>query len=349
MSDLFTPWVLDLFAGPGGWDQGARDAGLDLSIFGVDNSPAACATARAAGYNRALADAMTLNLTRFDACVGLIASPPCPTWSAAGRHSAKSDAGLVGDTVTAIGAWVPDEYGDPARWSDVEWPEIVGMCRTADPRTALFAAAMWAATRLPRLEWIAMEQVPAARELFDDMAIELESIGWSTEVATICASDLGLPVRRKRVYLTARYGGPTPLVDWTPGPRVTAAQALGWPPGHRMVARPGTGGGKRQTFSTDGPSWALTRSARSWKRDDGVPLTAAQAGRLQGFPLDYPWTGTKAEQFLQIADVVLPPIAGRVLTAVTQNGRKQWDGHENRPVRPGHDSSDKWRIGYPAA
>lgn len=317
MSDLFTPWALDLFAGPGGWDQGARDAGLDLDIIGIDNDAAACATARAAGHTRIHADAMSLALTRFEHCVGLIASPPCPTWSAAGRHSARDDMGLVGDTVTAIGAWQPDEYGDPARWSEITWPEIVAMCRTADPRTALFAAAMWAATRLPNLEWIAMEQVPAARPLFDDMAIELESIGWSTEVTGVCASDLGLPVRRKRVYLTARHGGPTPLVDWTPGPTTTAAQALGWPAGHHMIARPGTAGGRRQTFPLDGPAWALTRSARTWKRDDGHPLSPSAAGALQGFPRTYPWRGTKQQIFLQIADVVLPPIASRILTALT--------------------------------
>lgn len=37
---------------------------------------------------------------------------------------------------------------------------------------------------------------------------------------------------------------------------------------------------------------------------------------LQGFDADYPWNGSRTKQFLQIADVVLPEVAARVLAAV---------------------------------
>lgn len=46
-------------------------------------------------------------------------------------------------------------------------------------------------------------------------------------------------------------------------------------------------------------------------------MIPAAAGALQGFPRTYPWRGTKQQIFLQIADVVLPPIASRILTALT--------------------------------
>lgn len=314
--------VLDLFAGPGGWDQGARDAGLDLDITGVELDPHACATARAAGHTRLQADAHTLDLAEWAHARGLIASPPCPTWSAAGRRSALADLDRVLDTMTGIGWWEPGPDGEPAAWAPVAWADIaaeVGQC--ADPRTGLFAIAAWAALRLPALDWVVMEQVPAAEPLFEDIAVELASIGWSADTHVVDATALGMPVRRRRVYLVAwRPGWPGAHPDLQtpiPGPSTMAA-ALGWPAGHRVITRGNRAAGGGNAFSADGPSWALTGSARSWARDDGHRLTIAEASRLHGFPADYPWSGSRTRRFLQVADVVLPPIAARILTAVAR-------------------------------
>ena len=318
---LDTVPVLDLFAGPGGWDQGARDAALPLDITGVDTDEAACDTARAAGHARIQADAHTLDLTRFAHCRGLIASPPCPTWSAAGRRSSVADLDHVLDMVTAIGWWEPDDDGEPAAWSPVTWAEVTAWANAfADARTGLFAIAAWAALRMPRLDWVLMEQVPTAEPLFDDIATELTSIGFNAETYTVCASDLGMPIRRRRCYLVATAPGyPPAYPDFTTpvsGPS-TMADALGWPAGHQIITRGNRQGGGGNAFSADGPSWALTGSARSWVRDDGRRLTLSEASRLHGFPPDYPWAGSRTRAFLQVADVVLPPIAARLLTAVT--------------------------------
>lgn len=164
-----------------------------------------------------------------------------------------------------------------------------------------------------------MEQVPAGLPLFDDMAAELMAQGWGAEALLIDARALGLPVRRTRAFLLARRDGRTPKVDLSPvvgGPRSFAA-VVGWPAGHQVRTRNGRRAGGGNLFSADGPSWSLTGSTRTWERNaDKVQLTAAQAGMLQGFDADYPWSGSRTKQFLQIADVVLPEVAARVLAAV---------------------------------
>ena len=58
---------------------------------------------------------------------------------------------------------------------------------------------------------------------------------------------------------------------------------------------------------------ASPKRRASWVRDDGHRLTPSEAGILNGFPADYPWQDPRSKQFLQIADVVAPPVATAVL------------------------------------
>lgn len=52
--------IIDLFAGPGGWDQGLRMLGR-TDVVGIEWEKWACATARAAGHRRAQADVAALD------------------------------------------------------------------------------------------------------------------------------------------------------------------------------------------------------------------------------------------------------------------------------------------------
>jgi DNA (cytosine-5)-methyltransferase 1 len=142
-------------------------------------------------------------------------------------------------------------------------------------------------------------------------------------VLTVDADHLGMPVRRNRVFLVARryspFGGEYPAGRRGQFPTRTMAEVLGWEPGHSIRTRNNrrpTGG---NLFPADGPSWCLTEKARTWERDaDGLRLTSAEAGLLQGFRLDYPWHGSRTRQFHQLADVVCPPVAAAVLGYVTE-------------------------------
>ena len=58
--------VVDLFAGPGGWDTGARDLGIVTT--GVEWDAAACETAKAAGHARLLPHTSSGSSSAMSAC-----------------------------------------------------------------------------------------------------------------------------------------------------------------------------------------------------------------------------------------------------------------------------------------
>ncbi|HEU4913077.1 MAG TPA: DNA cytosine methyltransferase, partial [Actinomycetes bacterium] len=49
-----------------------------------------------------------------------------------------------------------------------------------------------------------------------------------------------------------------------------------------------------------------------------VRVTVAEAGVLQGFPPDYPWTGSRTAQFQQVGNAIPPPLAEAVVRTLTQ-------------------------------
>lgn len=80
---------IDLCGGPGGWDLAALNLGWH--VLGIEIDDAACATRRAAGLHTLQANIATLVPSEVEAmlpcgkCGILIASPPCTTFSMAGK------------------------------------------------------------------------------------------------------------------------------------------------------------------------------------------------------------------------------------------------------------------------
>ncbi|NJP64781.1 DNA cytosine methyltransferase [Streptomyces spiramenti] len=340
--------VLDLFAGPGGWSHGLRSLGLrDL---GVEIDRAALATRTAAGHATEPSDVAALDPRDLPATEGLIASPPCQTFSTAGLRAGADDMPLCHAALSDLAA------GRDTR------AEMRARC--ADPRSLLVVEPLrYSLARRPR--WIALEQVPAALPLFQHTARRLGSVGYSTWTGILNAADHGLPQTRKRCFLIAsldrsalppeptHHRAGTPPTLFGPGrlPWVSMRDAIGCPTGDIITRGHHTTGGTR--FPTGGPSWALTGRARSWtlrvgnqKRatrrvlDSPAPtllfghslkdvswhdehghkvrrLSVAEAALLQGFPADYPWHGSRTKQFEQIGNAVPPPVAAAVAAAAT--------------------------------
>lgn len=345
---MTAPLVVDLFAGPGGWSQGLRRLGL--ADVGIEIDPAACATRTAAGHTTIRADVAGYPTAPLVGKVtGLIASPPCQTFSAAGLRAGDLDTDLCHQALADLAT------GRDTRTT------LRAAC--TDPRSLLMVEPLRYALALGP-NWVALEEVPAVLPLFEHTAIHLRTVGYSVWTGTINAADHGVPQTRRRAILlasrtrTAAPPEPThaktaqPDSLFGPGrlPWVSMTDAIGCPAAEVVTRGEHTTGGTR--FPTHGPAWSLTGRARSWTLrvgnrprsthrtldapaptllfghslndvswydDHGTPvrrLSVAEASVLQGFPPDYPWQGSRTKQFEQIGNAVPPTLATALLTAL---------------------------------
>lgn len=85
-----------LFSGPGGSTLGLKWAGIE-DVTGVEWDASAVATARAAGHTVIRADVTTLDPVEVagDGSLLLQASPPCQSFSAAGKAGGAGDISLI--------------------------------------------------------------------------------------------------------------------------------------------------------------------------------------------------------------------------------------------------------------
>lgn len=182
--------VVDLFAGPGGWDLAARELGLDP--IGLEWDPAACATRRAAGLRTMECDVAAVDLEagwKESGVTGLIASPPCTAFSMAGSGEGR---GAVEEFAAAL--------VDMAEGETVSAERLDAVC--GDPSAHLVLEPLrWALALRP--EWVALEQVPPVLPLWEVMARLLRERGYSAWCGVLSAEQYGVPQTRKRAILVA--------------------------------------------------------------------------------------------------------------------------------------------------
>lgn len=269
----------DLFAGPGGWSVAATALGLREVGFELDQW--ACATRTAAGHLTVRADVAALPTARMKGRIkGLIASPPCGTFSAAGKGEGVGDLPLLHQGLDDLAA------GRDTR------AQLAAAC--SDPRTPLVVEPLRYALDL-RPEWIALEQVPAVLPLWEHIARILRTLGYSTWTGILNAADYGVAQTRKRAILVAsriRTVAPPEPTHYDPrkgqqlwgDPWVSMAEALGWNSAlaSGVVSTRGerTTPGAGSEFSPLRPSWALTEKTRSWK------VVVGAGGFAQGYERD---------------------------------------------------------------
>jgi DNA (cytosine-5)-methyltransferase 1 len=222
--------VIDLFAGPGGWDLAAVELGLDP--LGIEWDAAACETRDAAGFRTVQADISELDPDDFAPCEGLIASPPCQAWSLAGSGGGQRDKARVYQCLADL------EQGRDTR------AELLEGCE--DKRSLLVAEPLrWILALEPK--WVALEQVPPVLELWQEYKTILLGRGYRAWAGVLSAERYGVPQTRKRATLLAhrdRYPSPPQPTHqaYVPGepaqheatlegellPWVSMAEALGW-------------------------------------------------------------------------------------------------------------------------
>jgi DNA (cytosine-5)-methyltransferase 1 len=251
----------DLFAGPGGWDVAARDLGIE--VVGLELDPNACATRRAAGL-RTVEGSVLDYAPRHFLADGLIASPPCQTFSTAGLGAGRR---ALDDVLAAVKQLEAD--------AGHAMPEHI------DEKTAFVVEPLrWTLDAMDDGEpyrWLAFEQVPTVLPVWQAVGEVLERAGYSVAVGKLHAEQYGVPQTRSRAVLMARLDGearlpePTHSHYYPHAPAkldegvarwVTIAEALGWPEATGLAVRSnyGTGGdpAARGERSADAPAAVVT-------------------------------------------------------------------------------------------
>lgn len=274
--------VLDLFAGPGGWECG-HSFGPYGTPLGIEWDDVACATRDAVGLRTMQENVAHLDPRDFpEFTLGLIGSPPCQAYSKAGLRLGRHDRDLVLDALRYL-----------ARGQDRRL-ELAAIAE--DPRSLhVVEPFRWAKVLKPR--WIALEQVPNVVHLWHVIATLLRYEGYHTWVGVLEAERFGVPQTRERAFLLAhrdrqphppqpthqrfvRGQPPAPVEDLFGGlqPWVSMADALGWP-AEDLVGFPRAGDTNGPQIEVDGqalrerdlrpasePAATLTEKVRSWSR-----------------------------------------------------------------------------------
>lgn len=320
--------VLDDFAGAGGWSVALRARGIEE--FATEIMPDAIATRKAAGFSVLYPDVWEPNRVPF--IQGYIASPPCQTFSVAGKGTG---AKALHDVLAVI---------DSGAWHDLATLRSYGG-RFGDERTALVLVPLLRAYQLVP-EWIALEQVPAVLPVWERIAEELRAWGYSAWTGIVKAERYGVPQTRRRAVLIAKLDGEArePLATHSefysrtpekldPGVEhwVSMAAALGW----GMTERPyptvasgtesggGTdpaalgGSGARRTVNREREEgrWITAREHHYHGEQNATSfrLTAQEAAILQSYPADFPFAGRKTVVFRQIGNAVPPRMANAII------------------------------------
>ncbi|MEU1550699.1 DNA cytosine methyltransferase [Nocardia sp. NPDC005745] len=339
--------MIDLFAGPGGLDVAAR--WLGLSVYGFEWDRNACATRSAAGLNDRPHDVRDFGPGKAPSAWILAGGPPCQTFTVAGSGAGRRALDEVLRYVDRMG-----------QGEDVS----ADLATLKDERTGLVLEPLrWALAAHRRdgpFKVIVLEQVPAVLPIWQKIRTVLEEIGYHVRCGILRTEQFGVPQTRRRAILIASLDGarelPTPThrpyrkgVERAAGdsdllPWETMGSALSRGYDFHVISNYGTGGDPklRGRRGSREPSATITGKVSRNKIVDGAGIESprfslAEAGRLQTFPLDYPWSGNDIAQ--QIGNAIPPVLALHVLSAALG---KQVSHEDARKVvdRPWIDTRD---------
>lgn len=316
--------MVDLFAGPGGLDVAAH--WLGIPVVGVEWDDNACATRRAAKLDTVQEDVRNLGprQARFADATILAGGPPCQTYTLAGSGAGRRALEQVKLFIKRMAAG--EDIAPDLRQLD-------------DERTGLVLEPLRWALEAHRdghpFEAIVLEQVPAVLPVWQEMKVVLERIGYQATCEVLRTEEFGVPQTRRRAILiarrdlepelprtthrrylkgVARSGGSSDLAAWE-----TMGSTLDRPAGFTVISNYGSGGDPkaRGRRTSDEPSFTVTgKVSRNRLIGNGIELerfTHSEAGQLQTFPRDYPWSGKDIAQ--QIGNAIPPRLAVHVLAS----------------------------------
>lgn len=213
--DPTAPIDIDLFAGPGGWDQGI--APLGVRPLGFEWDALACRTARAAGHARHQGDIAALHpldIVRGYTTGGVrgqISSPPCQGFSPAGKGAGRVDAHRLLERLHLLAAGKYGGLRSPKASGEAVDRMIADLHQhMTDDRSVLALEPLrWALWLRP--EWLAWEQVVPVLPLWEACAEVLRAVGYHVETGVLNAEQYGVPQTRRRAILVSHRDRPVSL------------------------------------------------------------------------------------------------------------------------------------------
>ena len=300
--------ALELCAGGGGAALGLEQAGFYPAVL-LDNDAHSCATLRS---NRPYWNVIEADIRRFDASywqdVDLVSGGlPCPPFSIAGKQLGEEDERNL-------------------------FPAMLRIVKTVRPRAVL----------IENVRGILAPRFASFRQRVDE---QLSALGFDTYWAGFNAADFGVPQIRFRAFLVALNRAETKPLVWPVPPRPNRSTvgetiydlmaAREWHAVHSWATKasklaPTIVGGSHKH---GGPDLGPTRARNEWaqlgvdglgvadKAPDrdfaGMPrLTVAMVARLQSFPDDWKFAGTKTQAYRQVGNALPVALAHSVATSV---------------------------------
>ncbi|QKV74089.1 DNA cytosine methyltransferase [Amycolatopsis sp. Hca4] len=252
----------------------------------------------------------------FDRVADFIASPPCQTFSAAGRaRAARRSTPSISSRRRWRAARSSTSPSSPTSGPARSWSRCAG----SSPRST---------TTGPTSGSPSSRSPPSCRS-GSTWPRSFQREGYTVATGKLSAEQYGVPQTRKRAFLIARLHGDVALPAPThrPGKRevgkhesdqdllpwLNMADVIDWGMTHRPyppIASGTTGGPDREKVGGSGarkPIYAEKNAGR-WISNaaDDARISIEEAAVLQPFPPNYPWQGSGTKIFQQIGNSVPP-------------------------------------------